>query len=79
MADSWRKNDFDIHDLEMTPKGQSRSKVKMYFFNWAMANIFVHRHPGPRRNRLDDTGHSHFLDPVMTPSRSSEVKFFGGF
>ncbi len=36
-----------------------------------MVNIFVHRHPGPRSNRLDDMGHFHFRDLEMTPSRSS--------
>ncbi len=54
-------DDFHIHDLEMPPKDQSRSKVKM--------------HPGPRSNRLDDTGHLHFRDLEMTSSRSSKVKF----
>jgi len=41
-----------------------------------MLNIFVHRHPGPRSNHLDDTGHFHFRDLEMTSSRSSKVKFF---
>ncbi len=41
-----------------------------------MGNIFVHRHPGPRSNRLDDMGHFDFRDLEMTPSRSSKVKFF---
>jgi hypothetical protein len=59
--------DFHFRDLEMTPKGQSRSKVKVQFFKWAMVNIFVYRHPGPRSNRRDDTGHFHFHDLEMTP------------
>ncbi len=65
-----------IHDLEMTPEGQSRSKVKMHFINWAIVNIFVLRYPGPRSNRLDDTSNFHFRDLEMIPSRSSVVKFF---
>ncbi len=75
--------DFHFRDLKMTPKwplkvnqGQS---WRCTFINWAMGNIFVHRHPGPRSNRLDDTGHFHFRDLEMTPSRSSEVKFVCGF
>ncbi len=36
-----------------------------------MVNMFVYRHPGPRSNRLDDTGHFHFRDLEITPSRSS--------
>ncbi len=72
--------DFHIRDLEMTPKGQSRSKVKMHtFINWATVNIFVYMHPGPRSNRLDDTGCFHFCGLEITPSGSSEVKFFCGF
>ena len=37
--------------------------------------MFVHMHPGPRSNRLDDTGHIHIRDLEM----SSEVKFVCGF
>ncbi len=44
-----------------------------------MGNIFVHKHPGPRNNRLDDTGHFRFRDLEMTPSRSSDAKFSCGF
>ena len=36
---------------------------------------FVHRHTGPRSNRLDNTGHFHFRDLEMTSSRSSKVNF----
>ncbi len=38
-----------------------------------MVNIFVYMHPGPRNNRLDDTGYIHFRDF----DRSSEVNLFG--
>ncbi len=41
-----------------------------------MLNIFVHIHPGPRSNRLDDAGHFHFSDLEMTFIRSPKVKFF---
>ena len=40
-----------------------------------MVNIFVYMHPGPKSNRLDDTGHFHFRDLEMASSRSSKVKF----
>ncbi len=40
-----------------------------------MVNIFVHRHPGPRSNRLDDTGHFHFRDLEEASWRSPNVKF----
>ena len=38
--------------------------------------LSIGRHPGPRSNHLDNTGHFRFRDLEMTPSRSSEVKFF---
>ncbi len=41
-----------------------------------MLNIFVNMYPGPRSNRLDDTGHFHFRDLEMTFSKSSKVKFW---
>ncbi len=71
--------DFHTHDLVMTLKGQSRSWSRWTVINLAIVNIFVSRHPERRSNRLDDTGHFHFRDPEMTSSKSSEVKFFGGF
>jgi len=37
-------------------------------------NIFVYMHPGPRSNRLDDTGHFHFRDLEMTPKGQSRSK-----
>ena len=49
------------------------------FISRAMVNIFVYRHPGPRSNRWDDTGHFHFRDLEMASSRSSKVKLFCGF
>ena len=51
--------DFHIRDLEMTIKVNQGQRSGRTFINWAMANILVHRHPGPRSNRLDDTGHFH--------------------
>ncbi len=60
----WAILNFHIRDLQMTPKGHSISKAMMHL--WATVNIFVHRHPGPRSNRLDDTGHFHFRDLEMT-------------
>ena len=44
-----------------------------------MLNIFVHSHPGPRSNRLEDAGHFHFRDLEMASSRSSKVKFVSRF
>ena len=71
---------FHFRDLEMTPRGQSRSKVKMHFYQLGNDEHFCsYGHPGSRRNRLDDTGHFHFRDLEMTSSRSSEVKFLCGF
>jgi len=52
--------DFHIRDLEMTPKVNEGQRSKCIFINCAMGNICVYRHPGPRSNRLDDTGHFHF-------------------
>ena len=58
--------DFYIRDIEMTQKVNQGQRSRCTFINWAMVNIFVHRHPGPRSNRLDDTGHFHFRDLGMT-------------
>ena len=41
-----------------------------------MPNIFVHRHPGPRSNRLDDTGQFHYRDFEMASLRSFKVNCF---
>ncbi len=45
------------------------------FINCAKVNIFVHRHPGSRSNRLNQMGYFHFRDVEMTSSRSPKVKF----
>ena len=44
------------------------------FTKWAMVNIYVNRHHGPRSNREVATLDFHFCDLRMTPSRSSGVK-----
>ncbi len=62
--------DFHIRDLEITPKGQ---RSRCTFINWAMVNIFVNMHPGPRSNRLDE-GHFDFRDLEMTPKGQSRSK-----
>ncbi len=63
--------DFHVRDLEIAPKGQPSQRSRCTFINWAMGNIFVHRHSGPRSNRLDDTGHFHIRDIEMTPKGQS--------
>jgi len=70
--------DRPFRDLQTTPKGHSRSKSLRTFTKWAMVNIFVNRHQGPRSNGYDATLDFHFRDLEMTPSRSSGVKFFNG-
>ncbi len=39
----WSSNDKFVYDLEVTSKGQSRSKVKMHFY--LLVNIFVRLAP----------------------------------
>ncbi len=65
---------FHFHDLEMTPKGHSRSKVMTHVYQVGNGEYFVYRHPGPRSNRLDYTGHLHFHDLEMTPKGQSRSK-----
>ena len=65
--------DFHIHDLESPLKVNHGQSARCTVINWAMLNIFVHIHHGPRRNRLDDMGHFHLRDLALTSSRSSKV------
>ena len=59
--------DFHNRDLEMTHKGQSRSKVKIHFYLLGNGEHFVPGHPGPGSNHLDGTGHFHFQDHENDP------------
>ena len=70
---------FTFVTLKWPLKVHQGQRSRCTYINWAKMNIFVYRHPGPRSNRLDDTGHFHFRDLEMTASRSSEVNFFCGF
>jgi len=74
-----RTIDFHIRDLQMNKNVIQGQRSWRTFTKSARMNIFVHRHPGPRSNRLNDTGHFHFRDIEVTLSWSSEVKLYCGF
>jgi len=61
--------DLQVSPIYMVAQGQRSWRT---FTKWAMLNICVNRHHGPRSNATLDF---HFRDLEMTPSRSSGVKF----
>ena len=67
--------DFHIRYLEMTPKGQSRSKVKVHFYYLGNGEHFCLMAPWAyRSHRQDDTTHFHFRELEVTSALKGQPR-----